>query len=249
MSDKLKPNFVESLISKIEDKYIEFKINDEVKFKIKTQPDFGEYMYIINRVSSIINNLSENELRIEIKKITFYAILLDTISDFPVPKIRENETEIYNYDKLNLQLNRIDFETQLFSSGVIFNSMIKELQKAIDDKIEFHKERIIHNSELIKNIFTSFKSIPDMINTFGNSLNGIKQEDIYTLISTFSDLNKNGFNLNEFSDSIVTSFLNKKENNNDIDESILRGAEKEFSNIINLNEEIVDNSVDNVDKE
>lgn len=233
---KLTANYVESLVSKLDEKWIDFKIDDDNTFKIKMYPEFSEVMYIVNRTASTIISLNEKGLRNEVKDIIFYSIMLDAISNFPVPKLSADDQEIYDHSKLSHWLCRIGFEEQMLSKGVLFNSMIKNMQKLIDEKIEFEKNKIIHNSDIFKNLFSYFQSIPNIIEKFSSSIDGIDGHDVKSLISAFTTLSKDG-NMNNLAQNIVTSYLDKKVNNDEIDQSILDGTEKEFENVIDFSEE------------
>lgn len=254
MSEKvLKPNFIEKLISEIPDEYVEFFIpdkNGETKatFKIKVNPDFGEMLLIVNKTAEIINNIGEIDFRPELKKLAFYGILFETLSNLPVPKRKEDDIEYYDYDKFKIYLNRIGFERQLRSTDNKLNKTyedllfsISEMENAIEEKINYCKQQRIHNTLLIKEtvenfnkLISSFKSIPEIIGKFSNSIDGVNNSDIKSLISAFTTLNADG-NLSGLAENVVTAYLNKKaiENEDWLDQSI----KHEFGNIIDFNKE------------
>lgn len=251
---KLTKTLVEKLISEIkEEKYVEILIPSDqakVSFKIKTAPSLSETMLIVNKTVETINSLSQIELMTEIKKVVFYGFLLEALSDLPVPKIKNKITseEIYDYEKLKNWLNKIQFEEQLkfeFEDNKQFYDIMNDMQNIINEKIEFNKQKIINNTDLIKDTFEninklilSFQSIPEIIEKFSSGLDGVNGNDIQSLISAFSTLNKDG-NLNNLSENIVDAYLNKKGNNDDIDENIMQGVMKEFANVIDLNKDEV----------
>lgn len=251
---KLTFNLMENIVSKIEDEYSTFYIHDEKKiiskFTIKNNLTFEELQYITNVTADTITAMSNlnNYLCNDMTRILLYAIILDKLSsDFPVPKIKannENEKDIYDLDKLQIWLNKINFETQLHNE---FNNNLQEsiyyMRFLVNEKIEFHKQQIIHNSSILKKfdyVSTTGVTIVNTVITellpkLGVLLDTLDQDQIKIIVEKLSellkkeDISKN--NLAEMATKIYTAYRDKEDNQNvnaneDIDSDIIEFPHK-----------------------
>jgi len=244
MSKKLTPNLLNKVIADIEDEMAEFVIystpesftmdEDSVRFMVKTKPDFNEMRLIVNKTVQFVIELSKVELTTEVKRIIFYTLLLEVLSpDFPVPKQKSGDNEMYDFEQMQLILNRIGFDRQLRSvtgdrlmQDLLFS--VQEMEKSINEKLDFFKQQKISNSELFKNVndvIASFKEIPGIIEKFSSILEDVGAEDVQALVSAFTELNKDG----NLSENVVNAFLKRKQD--DVDEALLESARKEFQNV------------------